>query len=83
MVTSVKLGTDRAHIEEVGAGARAHPWDGDAPFEIAFKVQTPVHHWRPPLGEILYPGAPPPSSITGRPPLGEILYPGAPPPSEY
>ena len=41
----------------MGAGARAHPWDGVSPFKmhysIAFKHQSITG--RPPLGEILYP----------------------------
>ena len=46
-----------ARIQEVGAGALAHPWGGVSPFEmhysIAFKHQFLTG--RPPLGEILYP----------------------------
>ena len=41
----------------MGAGAGAHPWDGEAPFKIhhsiAFRQQSIIG--RLPLGEILYP----------------------------
>ena len=44
----------QARIQGVGAGAGAHPWDGDSPYHsIAFKHQFITG--RPPLGEILYP----------------------------
>ena len=47
----------QARIQGVGAGAGAHPWDGDSPLKIyrsiAFKHQFITE--RPPLGEILYP----------------------------
>ena len=43
----------QARIQTVGAGAGAHPWDGETPFEIhyskAFKHQFITG--RPPLGE--------------------------------
>ena len=53
--------SSQAPIQGVGAGARAHPWEGVSPFKmlysIAFKHQSIIG--RPPLGEILYPPLPP------------------------
>ena len=53
----VDLDWTQARIQGMGAGAGAHPWDGDSPLKIyhsiAFKHQFITR--RPPLGEILYP----------------------------
>ena len=41
----------------MGAGAGAHPWDGDSPLKIHHSIEF-KHQFisgRPPLGEILYP----------------------------
>ena len=47
----------QARIQGVGAGARAHPWDGVSPFKMHYSIAFKHHSitGRPPLGEILYP----------------------------
>ena len=49
----------QARIQEVGAGAHAHPWDGDSPFKFKMHYSITFEY----------------QSITGPPPLGKILYP--------
>ena len=51
------LHTYQARIQGVGAGARTHLWDGDAPLKIHYSMSFKHHSitGRLPLGEILHP----------------------------